>query len=472
MSETMHFSQAQDNFQEHLINLIKAETSECVISVHAEWGYGKTCFAKRLVNELNSKTKKGFDALYFDAWEHDFAESPLAPLVYEINGNLKTSQTDLKRFLKKTCEFAGKILLKNEDIQVFLESIKEEFEEHDITFKEVKEYIKELTSSSHSLTDRYRVQHLARKSFKSSFERLIKQKNNKLIIVIDELDRCHPDFAHRFLEDIKYLMNTKKCVFITFINEPLLEGIYKVRYGVPEDSQHRYLDKFFNYRFRLPKPSLAEMCYSYIKENLEHFQISFLEETLSEYTLFRNYEDIESFMIKSLTNFIRFNDIKARTIQKSVQQVTQTCINLNLKNVKIDCNIVILVTIFTLIENHDLQGLEDLYNYQTQGRLKTNDRNYLRAFQNEAIVLKNDVDHSEKNLQKYMAQLLAILKYKDGNDNPRPNNRSHLSIQLPMSMGYYKDNIFNHGYFKPPYHLGKLISDAMTLTGEIMGDEE
>ena len=72
-----------------------------------------------------------------------------------------------------------------------------------------------------------------------------------MIFVIDELDRCRPDYALEVLEVIKHLFSVPRVHFVLGVNLEALEGMVCARYG-PDIDAHRYLGKFIHVRLELP----------------------------------------------------------------------------------------------------------------------------------------------------------------------------------------------------------------------------
>jgi hypothetical protein len=76
--------------------------------------------------------------------------------------------------------------------------------------------------------------------------------SGRLVIVIDELDRCRPSFALEILEKIKHLFSVKNVVFLLVMNKQQLEEAIKSVYGANIDA-HTYLQKFINVETSIPK---------------------------------------------------------------------------------------------------------------------------------------------------------------------------------------------------------------------------
>lgn len=73
----------------------------------------------------------------------------------------------------------------------------------------------------------------------------------RVVILIDELDRCHPDYALALLEAMKLVFNQPGFVFCLLVNAEYLERLAEHRFGAVTEGE-RYLDKFVDLRLRLP----------------------------------------------------------------------------------------------------------------------------------------------------------------------------------------------------------------------------
>lgn len=69
--------------------------------------------------------------------------------------------------------------------------------------------------------------------------------DQKLIIVVDELDRCRPDYALDMLEVMKHFFNVEGVHFILGVNLKQLANSVRARYGSAVEGE-RYLQKFIS----------------------------------------------------------------------------------------------------------------------------------------------------------------------------------------------------------------------------------
>src|SRR5690606_3475713 len=77
-------------------------------------------------------------------------------------------------------------------------------------------------------------------------------EKERIVIFVDELDRCRPDFAISMLESIKHVFNVEGVQFVLVTNAEQLRASIRHVYGLNEQNSRRYLDKFVGYSFALP----------------------------------------------------------------------------------------------------------------------------------------------------------------------------------------------------------------------------
>ena len=83
------------------------------------------------------------------------------------------------------------------------------------------------------------------------------------MIMIDELDRCRPDYVISLLERIKNLFEVEGIFFVLAIDREQLYSVVEHTFGVKKEENGRdnraiYLQKFINMDFELPEPNLAD----------------------------------------------------------------------------------------------------------------------------------------------------------------------------------------------------------------------
>lgn len=228
------------------------------ISLDSQWGSGKTFFVKQtklVLEAFNDNIEKDIDEsdvpkikyvfnndlgitqsflpIYYDAWANDNDEDPILSLIYQITQDIEIYY-DIKN-LPNFAEIGINICntLTGRDFKSLFESLKSVNPlEHLEKEKGLQEEINEF------------------------FNRLIEERAERLVIFVDELDRCKPTYAVRFLERIKHYFANDNIIFVFSINSTELQHTIKRFYG-NDFNAYEYLTKFFNLPISLPEADMS-----------------------------------------------------------------------------------------------------------------------------------------------------------------------------------------------------------------------
>ena len=143
-----------------------------------------------------------------------------------------------------------------------------------------------------------------RKTLSVITSELYSNGKNRLIFIIDELDRCRPSFAVETIEKIKHLFSVSGIIWVLVVNREQLKKTINHVYGTGESNQ--YLDKFIHVNTMLPKtpPSYPLVHYP------DHYK-----ELISQATLKIPYiQDIKDVLII----FSRKFEISIRDLQRVI----------------------------------------------------------------------------------------------------------------------------------------------------------
>ena len=262
-----------------LVDLIKKSDTPFTLAVDAEWGNGKTIFIKMLQAHLK---KRGFQCVFFNAWECDFYLEPLAPLIAEISKQVpsnssigKTLQEKGPKLVQCLKEAASSIHPSVAAILKIIEAVSDDIK------PEIPGSIRD-----------YEAYRDALKNFKESLEAFSSenQDGKPLIVLIDELDRCRPDFAINTLERVKHIFDVPSLFFVVAVNKKEFSNVVKSFYGC--ENGERYLEKFFDLVFHLRNEktlinsSLAEVEFDNFRERIDSLtqnQLKFKETDYREW---------------------------------------------------------------------------------------------------------------------------------------------------------------------------------------------
>lgn len=99
------------------------------------------------------------------------------------------------------------------------------------------------------------------RQFNGIVERAATGDGDRVVVFVDELDRCTPDDVVETLDTVRTFLDQKKCIFVVAADQKVLEQALteKVKQSTPADSAHpyyssgsEYLDKVFHYQVSLP----------------------------------------------------------------------------------------------------------------------------------------------------------------------------------------------------------------------------
>ena len=230
---------------EVLKDLLSNINEPFVLAVDSPYGTGKTTFLKMFTQLLK---KDGFRCISFNAWENDYMADPLAALVGALSKDLGKGKlaakvkTTAKAVLKRIIPVGLKIATIGAlDADKELEKIVSEYNE----------------KQASDLMDGYEKQIDAVKKFKESLSEYAndgKADSKPVVFIIDELDRCRPDFALELLERIKHFFNVEGYIFILAYDKKQMGSMLKTIYGQELDV-NGYLHRFIDLEYKMPRSS-------------------------------------------------------------------------------------------------------------------------------------------------------------------------------------------------------------------------
>ena len=235
-----------------LTRVVQDEIEPFVVAVNGKWGSGKTFFLERWRQELENT---GLTALYFNAWRDDFVEDPLVALIGQLYIHLQNRPQCQKKLdaLVGVCQ---------KSIELGAYSLMDVAQ--DLTGVDIKDKLKRTCYAFNFTVEQYRDLQTNRKQLIDRLWELVNcvYDNNTdaihrpIVFIIDELDRCRPDYAIKILERVKHLMCVSGIAFVFGIDRDELSKTIHAVYG--EINSDNYLRRFFDLEFQLPEASIDE----------------------------------------------------------------------------------------------------------------------------------------------------------------------------------------------------------------------
>lgn len=240
-----------------LSNIVNSYNYGFVLGINNKWGTGKTTFVKMWEQELKNK---GHETVYFNAWENDFEDNPLTALMGELKSvTKKSTEQKFKSTLKKAATLSKHIA------PVIAQAIADKY----INTKGIKDAIvgvtKGLSDVFENEVNEYAEKKKSIKDFKESLSEFITNtsEGKPLIFIVDELDRCRPNYAVSILEQIKHFFSVSNIVFVLSIDKIQLGSAIKGVYGSDSIDSEEYLRRFIDLEYSIPKPD-SDIFYKYL----------------------------------------------------------------------------------------------------------------------------------------------------------------------------------------------------------------
>ncbi|MEN4938026.1 P-loop NTPase fold protein [Stenotrophomonas sp. TWI1151] len=246
---------------ETLTSLIKGMTKSYVIGLYGHWGSGKTVFLQQLELELEAIK---VPVVRVDAWRSDFLSDPLVALVDAINRRqaqeAAVTGAALARSGDELLEASLTMALPLAEIGSAASAVATPgWAAAGAALKGV------ITMAKEIVTKRVEASNDLREGIKKARDFLTKRDRESpmgpvikpLVVIIDELDRCRPDYAVRMLERIKHFFDIHGVVFVIASDGKNLPSAVRSQYG-PGVNGEEYLRKFFDYEYMLPEPTAQQ----------------------------------------------------------------------------------------------------------------------------------------------------------------------------------------------------------------------
>jgi Leucine-rich repeat (LRR) protein len=227
------------------------------IGVHGEWGYGKTTLL-RLAKALIEGHDQTAVTVWFNAWQYEREQHPLFPLIAAIadeieqkssvgqrmKGRLRTISSALSaigRGVKVSAEvgvpLAGKIGLERDGDKAIGAARAADKDADPLR--------------AHMLYD------TAFRELKKATEPPKRGKGVKIVVLVDDLDRCQPEKAVSLLESIKLILCQPGFIFLIAVDRDVIAGYLEKRYveqcGEQTSGRGRlYMDKIVQLPIGIP----------------------------------------------------------------------------------------------------------------------------------------------------------------------------------------------------------------------------
>lgn len=228
---------------ETLEEIIISSETPLTIGLYGIWGSGKTSLMQMTRDQL--KNKDNLKTVWFDAWKFDKTQDLRVALIHSILREITKDENIDSTLNNKVKELLKRINWLGLGITAI-----NQFLPRSLNFKELTDpLLRNKEENPQKTLDLIG-------DFEEEFTEITKDyvgNNGKLVVFIDDLDRCIPEKAVDILEAIKLFLNVQQSLFIIGADKKVIElGIQKKYPQMFEDWGKNYLDKIVQIPFFLP----------------------------------------------------------------------------------------------------------------------------------------------------------------------------------------------------------------------------
>ena len=278
-------------YVETLADFAQTGNTPLTIGVFGTWGSGKTSLMKMVKKNLPDD----FTVAWFDAWKYDKEETLWRAFLLNVLFAVeqKSGETEELKTLK-TMLYRGLEFEKTGGVTIDLAKLGAKVAEGAIQIglsfipplATLAEIAKELQKSGlgnvsggfdvaiqRERTKIYVEQVRSLEQFQDKFSKLVKSyiAPKRLVVFVDDLDRCLPEKAIEVLEAIKLFLDVENCVFVLGLDQEVIARGIEMKYkefGDKQDGDNqqkftiegvRYLEKIIQLPFQIPPVEQNDM---------------------------------------------------------------------------------------------------------------------------------------------------------------------------------------------------------------------
>lgn len=402
------------NYAHILSDTIKDTTDlPFCIGIFGDWGTGKSSIMNMIKKIL--ETDCSIKTIWFNPWKYDKKEDLWHALIQTILYEIIAKSNDAG-FTRKVKELAKSTawMVMQKGVSTLTSGLISQKE-----FNTLKESI--------SKQDELHYKHI--NQFENDFEKVIDSytNNGRLIIFIDDLDRCLPDNAITVLESLKLFIGNSKCVFVIGMDNYIVEAGIKQRFGDKINMSGRdYLDKMIQVPFFLPPVPFEKLKQSLMVEKTADYPDNIWQ--LLEHGLGGNPRKTKRFV----NSYYLLKEVSNRSTTDDNIDINQT-LTLEVRDYylakllifqlsypdfysALKLNPEYWVEYENVLMNNNIASIAD--QFQTRPELKKFwDNPYFRSFMESTVNHNNNfpIPPSE-NIVRNMLKAISLVEYKNSRD--------------------------------------------------------
>ncbi|MFZ4679761.1 MAG: KAP family P-loop NTPase fold protein [Flavobacterium sp.] len=261
-----------------LSNFIKASDTPLTVGLQGEWGTGKTSMLYMLLEHFKSEN---IATSWVNTWEYSMFRSSGETTPAILKGMLTN--------LKLSCESEGKWTIEEKS----KDSVKKVFKflgnvANQVISNQTGVDIKDAASNNEASREQAEIAEI-KKEIALIITKLIEDTANeyqKVVFLVDDLDRIPPEQAVEVLESLKNLFDVPHCVFVLAIDYDVVVKGLESKFGKKTEENEREFRSFFDKIIQVPfsMPTGTYDMGNLLSEKLISLNIEIPEDLIDSYS--------------------------------------------------------------------------------------------------------------------------------------------------------------------------------------------
>lgn len=236
----------------NLLRTLSAAQSSCAFALNGKWGSGKTFILNMLEQQLREYQDGGqFIVFHYNCWQYDYYDEPLIAIVSAMLDDIDEYAHLFPRELREAGSrgFAvAKQALQKMALSFLENKIGVDFSDLPEIVKKVQDETSAAFEEEHGY-DNYYVFHKRIEQARAELSKIA--EGQTLVVVVDELDRCLPNYAIKTLERLHHLFaGLSNTVVLMALDKKQLENTIRQIFGENIDCD-AYLKKFIDFELKI-----------------------------------------------------------------------------------------------------------------------------------------------------------------------------------------------------------------------------
>jgi hypothetical protein len=230
-----------ERYSETIIRMVRGSEPNFSIGIYGEWGTGKTTLMRSI--ELGLETEKDILTVWFNAWRYEREQhfalvSLMKTIAYRMDEQPK--YREVKKILFRSIVTAAKGIASK----------------HLFSEKYVDELQQNITSDMKVLAkaDKNTIYFQGLKQIEDVMSNIIKRSpSSRVVVFVDDLDRCSPKKALEVFESIKVFLGIKGFIYIIGLSHETIAKLITAEYEKSGIKGEAYIKKLIQIPIMVPE---------------------------------------------------------------------------------------------------------------------------------------------------------------------------------------------------------------------------